>query len=174
MNDDFVSELERLHPASFGWALSCAGWDRDEAEEVLQVTYLKIIEGKARFEGRSTLKTWLFSVIRRTAAERRRNRILRTLSLAKWFEGRPVAPPAAGPESNARDRQTGHELRRALSRLPRMQREVLHLVFYEDLTIEAAAEVLGVSLGTARTHYQRGKTRMRQLLPPGTSRELGS
>jgi RNA polymerase sigma-70 factor (ECF subfamily) len=41
---------------------------------------------------------------------------------------------------------------------------VLHLVFYQDLSIAEAADVMDVGLGTARTHYERGKARLRQLL----------
>ncbi len=44
------------------------------------------------------------------------------------------------------------------------QREVLHLVFYSGLTLEEAAETLQVGLGSARTHYNRGKERLAQLL----------
>ena len=81
--------LEELHPASAGWALSCCRWDREEAEEVLQMTYLKILDGRARFDDRSSFKTWLFGVIRRTAAERRRSRWLRSLAGLRWRDGRP-------------------------------------------------------------------------------------
>src|SRR6476619_2790305 len=76
---DLKAELERLHSASFGWALSCCRRDRAEAEEVLQTVYLKILEGKARYRGESNLKTWLFAVIRKTAITEQRKRLLRSL-----------------------------------------------------------------------------------------------
>jgi RNA polymerase sigma factor (sigma-70 family) len=152
---DLERQLEDLHPASFAWALGCCGRDRQDAEDVLQETYVKSLEGKARFDGRSMLKTWLFAVIRRTAAAHRRTR---------WFR-------ALLPQQNGDDAETAllhsertAELLQALSRLARRQREVIELVFYHDMTIEQAAAVIGVSLGTARVHYQRGKQRLLQEL----------
>jgi RNA polymerase sigma factor (sigma-70 family) len=72
-------ELEKLHSASFGWALNCCRRDHAEAEEVLQTVYLKIFEGKARYRGEASLKTWLFAVIRKTAIGEYRKRVLRNL-----------------------------------------------------------------------------------------------
>jgi RNA polymerase sigma-70 factor, ECF subfamily len=156
--------LEELHPASAGWALSCCRWDREEAEEVLQMTYLKILDGKARFDERSSFKTWLFGVIRKTAAERRRSRWLRSLAGLRWRDGQPSPPSIPSPESLLRASETSRALCAALKTLPARQREVLHLVFYQDLTIEEAAHVLGISLGSARTHYHRGKAGLQQRL----------
>lgn len=158
-------ELERLHPASFGWALACCGRRREDAEDVLQTTYMKIIEGKARYGGRSSLKTWLFGVIRRTAAEHRRRALVRALSLEKllpFFSGRVDSPEIDNIECQERD----SELLRALAALSRRQREVLELVFYHDMTVEESALTLNISVGSARVHYARGKNHLSRILRP--------
>jgi len=164
---DLRCELERLHPASFGWALWCCDHRHDEAEEVLQMAYLKVMEGAARYGGRASLRTWFFSVVRRTAWEQRRRRWVRELLLAQWARQQAAGP---APEQALSVCERNSELRRALAALPARQRDVLHLVFYQELTIEEAAEVLKIGLGTARTHFARGKARLRELLTHGEKR----
>jgi RNA polymerase sigma-70 factor, ECF subfamily len=158
-------ELEKLHKASFGWALSCCRRDATEAEEVLQTVYLKILEGKASFRGESSFKTWLFAVIRNTAIGEHRRRILRTL---RFFANPDQAvEPASGEEGPARSfekSETQVRFQSALRNLPGRQREALHLVFYEDLSLREAADVMGISIGSARQHYDRGKKRLREIL----------
>jgi len=161
---DFRNELERLHPASFGWALWCCDHRRDEAEEVLQTAYLKVLEGTARFDGRSSLRTWFFSVVRRVAWEQRRRRWLRDLLMGRWLAQQPVLATNFGPDQALNRSEQSNALRQMLMMLPARQREVLHLVFYQELTIEEAAKVLTISLGTARTHFDRGKASLRKLL----------
>ncbi len=151
-------ELADLHPKSFGWAVACCRYDRVEAEEVLQTSYLKVLSGRAWFDRRSSFKTWLFGVIRRTAAEARRRRFLGRLFLARMERLRP--DPAAPPAETSSDPAVLSLLRRLAPR----QREVLELVFYQDLSIREAAAVMRVSLGTARVHYHRGKEKLREAL----------
>lgn len=107
----------------------------------------------------------MFGVVRRTAAEeRRRARLGRWLPLS-WLEAGPEAEDGQpDPETALARSETTRRLEHALGSLPARQREVLHLVFYQELTIAEAAEVLGVGLGTARTHYERGKAALRRLL----------
>jgi RNA polymerase sigma-70 factor (ECF subfamily) len=165
MNGDELRErLEALHAASVGWALSCCAWSRRDAEDVLQSSYLKILSGAARFEGRSSLKTFVFGVIRRTASERRRRSWLREIALARWWERRSDPGPMRDPEALAQQSECSRMLVRALRMLPDRQRDLLHLVFYQDLSVDEAAHVLGVSAGTARTHFDRGKKRLRAIL----------
>lgn len=162
--EDLETLLEQLHPDSFGWALSCCEGNRDEAEDVLQAAYVRALEGKARFEERSSVKTWFFGVVRNVARETRRKQRLRAMAFRSWFRSRPEPPPDPGPEGSTSDEETRRVLERLLALLSPRQRELLHLVFYQDLTIEQAASVCGLTVGTARTHYERGKARLKQEL----------
>ncbi len=162
--EHLATALAELHVASHGWALACTRRDASAAADVLQQAYWKVLEGKARFDGRSSLKTWFFSVIRLTAAEQRR-------SVMRWFrrgaatdERDAPASSSAKPDRSAERVETAARLSRALARLAPRQREVLHLVFYEEVSIADAAAIMGVSVGSARQHYERGKKRLKELL----------
>ena len=157
---ELKAELEKLHPASFGWALSCCRRNHADAEEVLQTVYLKILQGKAIYRGESKLQTWLFAVIRKTAMSERRKQWLRAL----------IPIPGATSEvhseleSEFERSETQQRFQHALAQLPVRQRETLHLVFYQDLSLSEAAEVMNISVGSARRHYERGKKRLRVAL----------
>ena len=139
---------------------------------MLQEVYWKVLSGKARFDGRSAFRTWLFGVIRLTAMEQRR-----VLSL-RWLRGSrrdgdgadadadpdETAAEGPSPSGSVAERQRAAALEGALQKLPARQREVLHLVFYEGLSLTEAAAIMSVSLGTASQHYDRGKTRLHELL----------
>jgi RNA polymerase sigma-70 factor, ECF subfamily len=161
-SEELKAVLEQHHASSFGWAMACCRRDPTEAEEVLQIVYLKVLEGKARFNGKALFKTWLFAVIRKTASDQRRKHVLRGLVTLRAADRESRA--AEHPDESAYRSEIQRIFRRALARLPRRQRETLELVFYHDLNIQEAAAVMSVSLGSARTHYERGKKRLRQLL----------
>jgi len=158
-----LDELRTEHARNYGWSLACCGWQRELAEDVLQEAYLRVLDGRARYAGRSAAGTWFFAVIRQVAREsirgqRRRN--LLNMRMADAAGGEPVQRDSAelALEENAR------LLRAALLSLSERQREVLHLVFYSEVSVEEAAQILQISVGSARTHYHRGKQRLAQLL----------
>lgn len=161
---ELKAELETLHSASFGWALSCCRRDRAEAEEVLQMVYLKILEGKTCFRGEASLKTWLFAVIRKTAIGEHRKSILRTLRWSDSLEQARLVSPLEQPGVAFEKSEAEAHFQNALKSLPRRQREALHLVFYQDLSLSEAADVMGISIGSACQHYDRGKKHLREFL----------
>lgn len=158
--------LEQLHDQCFSWALTCTRGRRDEAEDVLQMTYLAIVEGRARFRGASSLRTWLFAVIRNHARSRwrRARQSLRTAVRLASFASPEASIADAGSLADYQRGQDSARIVAAWRSLPARQREVLDLVFYRDLPLSEAAEVLGVALGTARMHYERGKAALRRQL----------
>jgi RNA polymerase sigma factor (sigma-70 family) len=161
---DMATQMAALHPQCFGWAMACCGRRREDAEDVLHDVYAQVLDNGLRFDGRSTLKTWLFGVIGRTAQARLRRDRVRELLGARHATRIDRPAPAASPDDRALANDRRERTLKALAQLPRRQREVMLLVFYHDLTIEEAASVMRVSLGSARVHYQRGKQRLASLL----------
>jgi RNA polymerase sigma-70 factor (ECF subfamily) len=157
-------QLEACHARSYQWAMQCCDGDRTDADDVLQASYLKVLDGHARFAGRSSFVTWLFAVIWRTAADEQRRRGARHGRLVPLADGDSFASDAPGPVELTERAERRTAITTALARLPARQREVLLLVFYHERTVEEAASVLGIGIGSARTHYARGKVRLRELL----------
>jgi RNA polymerase sigma-70 factor (ECF subfamily) len=167
-NNPYIQELDlrELHQDAVQWAMYCTGYDTELGREVVQQAYLKIVEGSARFERTSTLKTWLFGVIRLTALECRRKQNLHRVADAAF--GEPDMQP--GPDRSNGDYAeafTSRAISDALETLSRMQREIIYLAFYRELTLSEIADIHGVSIGTVRTQYHRAKQKLGNLLTAG-------
>ena len=161
-------DLRELHQDAVQWAMYCVGYEADLGREVVQQAYLKVVEGSARFEGRSTLKTWLFGVIRLTALECRRKHRLHAVAAADYMEPDMLVAPADTREEFS-EQYSAAAVAQALAALSRMQREIMYLAFYRELTLSEIADILGVSIGTIRTQYHRAKQKMSRLLLAGES-----
>ncbi len=163
-----LDDLRVQHDRNFGWALACCGWHREQAEDVLQEAYMRVLEERAVFAGQSSATTWFFAVIKRVALEahraQKRRAVLNLRAVRLTASEEAAGIGADGMADGVLDNEMAATLRSALMRLSRRQREVLHLVFYSELTLEEAAVILQISLGSARTHYHRGKLRLARLL----------
>ena len=157
---ELKTHLEENHSKSFVWAMSCCSQDPLEAEDTLQTVYLKILEGRAKYKGKSAFKTWLFAVIRNTAVDLQRRKRVRQLGLISYGE---TIVDETSVEKNEPSQTLAH-FEKALGELSQRQQQILELVFYHDVTLEQAAEVMGISVGSVRTHYHRGKKRIRHLM----------
>ncbi len=149
------SALEAMHGQVFGWALSRCNYEQAVAEDLVQQAYVELLTGKARFDGASSLKTFVFAVVQNLARNRYR-KVASRLRIAGELKAEAadaaVQPVEPGETSGIWD---------AVRRLPQRQRDIIELVFCRDMTIEEASRVMGVSTGTGRVHYDRAKKALR-------------
>jgi RNA polymerase sigma-70 factor, ECF subfamily len=146
---------------------------RSVAEEVVQDTWLAVVKGVDRFEGRSSFKTWLFRILlnraRSTAGREQFNASLADLDVDDRFDasGAWVSPPVPWSEQ-VDDRVVAGALARRvhdiLPTLPDAQRQVLVLRDVEGATSTEVAELLGVSDGNQRVLLHRARARVREEL----------
>jgi RNA polymerase sigma-70 factor (ECF subfamily) len=155
------------------------------AQEAVQETWLAVIDGLDRFEGRSRLRTWvhgiLANVARRRGAQDRRSVPLSALDggdgpvvdpgrfraagepyAGHWRE--EATPQRWGPEGQVLTRELRAVLAAALELLPERQRAVVVLRDVEGLTTPEVAQVLGLSEGNVRVLLHRGRMRLREEL----------
>lgn len=149
-------ELAALHEAAWGWALSRSDYVPHVAEDLMQQAYVEIMSGSARYDGRASLKTFLFGVIHNLARSRYR-RIRSRLRLLTSYAAEQQAAPAVVQAPSGSGHEDSEAVWQAVAALPARQRDVIELVFLRELTVTEAADVIGVSHGTARVHYDRAK-----------------
>jgi RNA polymerase sigma-70 factor (ECF subfamily) len=146
---------------------------RSVAEEVVQDTWLAVVKGVDRFEGRSSFKTWLFRILvnraRTTAGREQFDTSLSDVDVDDRFDaaGAWVTPPVPWAEQ-ADDRLVADRLaqrvQEVLPMLPDAQRQVIVLRDIEGASPAEVAELLGVSDGNQRVLLHRARARVRQHL----------
>jgi RNA polymerase sigma-70 factor, ECF subfamily len=159
--------------------------DRATAEEVVQETWLAVLNGIDRFEGRSSLKTWLFRILTNRAKTRgeREGRMLPFSALAGASEedepavdpdrflgpdsaepGAWAAPPRAWPQDRILEKETLGVIQMAIEDLPDAQREVIRLRDVEGWTPMEVADALEITDGNQRVLLHRARSKVRAKL----------
>jgi RNA polymerase sigma-70 factor, ECF subfamily len=170
--DAFVMLVDRYQTSMLRLATSMTG-SRPLAEEAVQDTWMGVVRGIERFEGRSSFKTWLFRILAnrvRSARAKERRAPGRSPAVdpsrfdasGQWAE--PVAPWEADVEDRVVAASFVPVLRNALGELPSGQREVVLLRDVEGLSSEEACEVLSIRSGNQRILLHRGRARLREKL----------
>ncbi|HST97276.1 MAG TPA: sigma-70 family RNA polymerase sigma factor [Geodermatophilus sp.] len=135
------------------WRLCAALGDRDSADDLTQETYLRAFGSLHRFEGRSSLRTWLLSIARRVCADAVRSRRRRRLTLVR----EDAELEALGSGDDADRVGEGAAVADLLARLDPDRREAFVLTQLVGLPYAEAAEVAGCPVGTIRSRVARAR-----------------
>ena len=147
------------------WRLCAALGDPGSADDLTQETYLRAFGSLHRFEGRSSVRTWLLSIARRVCADAVRSRRRRRITLVRDdadLEGLAVS------EAHADHPAEGAVVADLLARLDADRREAFVLTQLLGLPYAAAAEVAGCPVGTIRSRVARARMELvESLADPG-------
>lgn len=145
--------------------------NREQAEDIFQDVWMRVMVRGAQFNGQARFETWLFTIARNMVIDLRRKRT--ASSLDELFEAgsdddRPMSFEVADGEPTPFDRVSSFEDREriaaALLDLDTLHREVLVLRFYEELSLEEIAKVTKSHLSTVKSRLYRGMAMIRPRL----------
>jgi RNA polymerase sigma-70 factor, ECF subfamily len=197
---ELIDRLRNCDEATFAWLIDTYSapllrlaatfvQDASVAEEVVQETWMAVVTGIGRFEGRSSVKTWLFKILT-NKAKTRALREKRTIPFSAFddrdqgdepavdavrflpashpqWPGHWASPPqpwSMGPEGTVLDRETLAVLQRALEDLPRTQRVVVALRDVHGWPAADVCAALDLSEANQRVLLHRGRSRLRDVL----------
>ncbi len=172
--------IRRFHGSLVGVASSVIG-SRAQAEEVVQDAWLAVYSGIGRFEGRSSLASWLFTIVLNRARTRivRERRLVALPAVLDGIQGEERAVPASqfkadghwvdpprlwdelDPERQIGGRQLWDHVQAIIQTLPAGQKAVIILRDIEDRTAEEACTLLEISPENQRVLLHRGRARIR-------------
>lgn len=165
--------VERYSPRLYRYLVRLVG-EPALAEDILQETWLRVVERLDGYDTSKPFAVWVFAVARHRAIDalRRRGRQAHLLGLRaeprETENGERLDPleqvVAGGPSPLERltEAETEQQVAEAFTRLPPHYREVLTLRFHEEMRLDEIARLLGVPLSTIKTRLQRGLVLLRQ------------
>ena len=128
--------------------------DEALAEDAVQETFLKAYKGLASFRGDCGQKTWLMRIAVNTCRDMQRT---------SWFrhEDRRVSPDMMYDEQAAQPDDEAAGLAQAIVALPRRDKEVVLLRYYQDMTIKEIAQTLGIAPSSVHNRLKRAEKKLR-------------
>jgi RNA polymerase sigma factor (sigma-70 family) len=167
-DDHAFTLLMRRHKAGLYRFVRRYVGDADGAMEVVQESFVAAWRALRRFDGRRPFPVWLRAIALNKCRDRGRRQLVRRLAFgdkdAESAEAQRQADPAPDSEAQLLDKQRRAALDRALAALPDKLKAPLLLTYFEDLSQQDAAEILGVSVKTIETRVYRARQRLAELI----------
>ena len=131
------------------------------AEDLLSEVFLDVWRQADRFEGRSSVSTWLMSIARYKALSARR---VRTEDELTEEIVAAIADTSDDPEAALQEKDRGELLRQALTHLSREHREIIDLVYYHERSIAECTQIVGIPAATVKTRMFYARRKLAELV----------
>ncbi|MER1956247.1 MAG: RNA polymerase sigma factor SigX [Solibacillus sp.] len=150
--------------------------NRTAAEDLSHEVYVRVLKSYERFEGKSSEKTWLFSIAKNVAIDYFRKKQVRDKHAFTAFdwETEQLVSQSPSPEQFVELNEQLRHMLDALEQCSGDQKMVVIMRFIQDLSIQETAEVLGWTQGKVKTTQHRALKQLRQLLEQQDGKEANS
>jgi RNA polymerase sigma-70 factor (ECF subfamily) len=144
---------------------------RDPVDDLVQETWLRVLERGSSYDGESRFEPWLFTIARNLAIDHTRKRRMFSLDSNNDDEREPASfspvSSAASPFEQAARTEDARHLAHSLQSLQPVYREALVLRFQEELSLQEISEVVGASVSTVSSRIYRGLAVLREQMDGG-------
>jgi RNA polymerase sigma-70 factor, ECF subfamily len=167
--------FEELAMPLFDSLYNFARWiarDSDDAEDIVQETYLKALRSLSSFQPGTNFRAWMFRILRNTFLSSRKTferRMIDTLESEE--EGPELAVVTETPETILMNRSSIQRVQRAIDDLPAHYRETLLLCEVEEVSYGEISEILSIPIGTVMSRLARARKIIRQSLRSAPARQ---
>lgn len=150
--------------------------NRSAAEDLSHEVYVRVLKSYERFEGKSSEKTWLFSIAKNVAIDHFRKKQIRDKHAFTAFdwETEQLISPMPTPEQFTELNEQLQQLLVALEECTGDQKMVVVMRYLQDLSIQETAEVLGWTTAKVKTTQHRALKSLRQILERHEGKEANS
>jgi RNA polymerase sigma-70 factor (ECF subfamily) len=139
--------------------------DSDDAEDLVQETYLKALRSFASFQSGTNFRAWIFRILRNTFLSSRSTLERRTtVAMDSEEDGPELAVDTETPETILMNRSSSQLVQRAMDDLPVHYREALILCEVEEMSYQEIAEILSIPMGTVMSRLARARKAVRKSL----------
>jgi RNA polymerase sigma-70 factor (ECF subfamily) len=166
-----VESFEQLAMPHFDRLYNFACWltrDRQEAEDLVQETYVKALKGFPSFQPGTNFRAWIYKILRNTFLTSRTGLKATAVTVPIDLEGEEEILPTVKetPESMLLQRSDGQLVQQALEQLPVAYREILLLCEVEEMSYQEISAMLAIPMGTVMSRLSRARKALRNGLRP--------
>ena len=166
LNNESLAGFEELAMPLFDSLYNFARWlvhNQNDAEDLVQETYLKALRGFGSFQPGTNFRAWMYQILRNTCLSSRSRLDQRMTVELDSEEDSPALPTTfSTPESLLIERSGNHAIRYAIEQLPVIFREVILLCDVEDTSYREIAEILSIPMGTVMSRLARARRAVRE------------